>query len=123
MKIARSLLTAAALSLLATLAAQAQKAPAQPAGGEMSAPQKADEGVTKAGKPAPGTADRKALQQQAAAANKSGQTDSGECSAEQKADAGACKRPAAPKSTTARAEVKKEAAAATKAGQKAGGEK
>ena len=89
----------------------------------MSAPQKADEGVTKAGKPAPGTADRKALQQQAAAANKSGQTDSGECSAEQKADAGACKRPDAPKSTTARAEVKKEAAAATKAGAKAGGEK
>lgn len=117
MKLARTIITTAALALLAATAVQAQKTDktAGQTSGEMSPQQKADEGVVKAAKPAPSGVDRKALQQEAAAARKAGTTVDGECSVEQKADAGACKKPAV-KTTTARADVKKDAAVANKGG-------
>ena len=117
MKLTRTIVTVAALALLAAFGAQAQK-PDRTAGqttGEMSPQQKVDEGVVKGVKPGPGTADRKALQKEAAAARKAGTTVDGECGPEQKADAGACKKAALSKDTP-RPAVKKEAVAANKAG-------
>jgi hypothetical protein len=119
MQTVRTVIAVAAVALVASFGAQAQKPDAAKAGqttGEMSPQQKVEEGVVKAQKPAPSTVDRKELKKEAIAAKKSGQTVDGECGPEQKADVGACKKPATPKSTTARADVKKEAAAANKAG-------
>jgi hypothetical protein len=120
----KTLITAIATAALALAAGTtlAQTKPTQTTG-EMSPQQKVDEGVVKAQKPAPSTVDRKAAQQEAAAARKAGTSADGECAAEQKADVGACKKPAAAKSTTTRAEVKKDAIAAAKAGKTPGGEK
>lgn len=120
MKAVRTIVALAALALMAPLGVLAQKPPVadKTAGqttGEMSPPQKVDQGVVKAQKPAPSTTDRKALQKDAAAARKANTTVDGECGPEQKADAGACKKAPVAKAT-ARADVKKEAAAANKAG-------
>lgn len=113
---------AAATLALALGTAFAQNKPTQTTG-EMSPPQKVDEGVVKAPKAAPSTVDRKAAQKEASAARKAGTAADGECAAEQKADVGACKKPVAAKSSTTRAEVKKEAIEAAKAGKTPGGEK
>lgn len=115
MKTRMTMMTLAAFALAAAFGAQAQS-------GEMSAPQKVDEGAVKSAKPAPSTVDRKALQKEAAAARKSGATSEGECGPEQKADAGACKKPPVQAGKT-RDEVKKEAVAAVKSGKTPGGEK
>ncbi len=119
MQTIRTVIAVAALALVASFGAQAQKGDPAKAGqttGEMSPQQKVEEGMVKGQKPAPSTVDRKDVKKEAVAAKKAGQTVDGECSPEQKADVGACKKPATPKSTTARAEVKKDAAAANKAG-------
>ncbi len=121
MKLIVTTIAAAALALAAS-STFAQNKPGQTTG-EMSPPQKVDEGVVKAPKAAPSTVDRQAVKQEAAAARKAGTAADGECAPEQKADAGACKRPAAAKSDKTRAEVKKEAVEAAKAGKTPGGEK
>jgi hypothetical protein len=120
MKLLRSTITIAALALFASYGALAQNKAGQTSG-EMSPQQKADEGVVKAGKPAPTTEDRKKLQAEAKAARKGGASAEGECGPEQKADVGGCKKPAVT-STKTRAEVKAEAVAATKTGKLSGGE-
>jgi hypothetical protein len=123
MKTLRTVTALAALALVASFGAQAQtKTDKATTTGEMSAPQKADEGVVKAAKPGPSTVERKDLKKEAAAARKAGASNDGECGPEQKADAGACKKPAAAKSDTTRAEVKQDAAAAKKAGATTTGE-
>jgi hypothetical protein len=112
----RTMISLAALALVASFGVQAQS-------GDASAQQKADVGAAKAAKPAPSTVDRKAAQKEAKEARKAGAANEGECGPTEKADAGGCKKPAADKSTKTRAEVKSEAAAATKAGKAAGGDK
>jgi hypothetical protein len=125
MRTARTVIAvAAALALMASFGAMAQKPAvdkAQQTTGEMSPPQKADEGVVKKAKPGPSTTTRAEQKKEAMAATKSGQTTTGECGPDQKMDAGVCKK-VTPKATTTRAEVKKEGVAATKAGQTTTGE-
>ncbi len=132
MQMTRSILAAAALALVASLSAHAQTdrkevkkeaAAANKAGqttGDLSAPQKADEGVTKKAKPAV-TTDRAEVKKEAAAANKAGQT-TGDLTPQQKAEEGVTKKQKAA-STVDRKEVKKEAAAANKKGETTKGEK
>lgn len=121
MKTIVTTIAAAALAIAAGTAL-AQNKPGQTTG-EMSPPQKVDEGVVKAPKAAPSSVDRQAVKQEAVAARKAGTAADGECAPEQKADVGACKKPAAVKSAKTRAEVKKDAIDAAKAGKTPGGEK